>query len=182
MYIFLWIKHIWGKNCWCQLPGEELQGEEASYKHKEKIPLRIQSPVDNPDESDISKTVLTPYGKANVKEIRPDGMVVLQSNGMIAMNILNVCFSILNVNTIMVIFNSIIPPSTCLMFFEKIGNLRTTACQHSTWWKIPPHTHRRSTAWATLLQLETAWSQLQLLLEKNQVNPVAWHLYIHVNR
>ena len=34
------------------------------------------------EESDISKTVETPYGKATVREIRPDGMVILQPNGM----------------------------------------------------------------------------------------------------
>ena len=39
------------------------------------------TPVET-EESDISKTVETPYGKATVREIRSDEMVILQPTGM----------------------------------------------------------------------------------------------------
>ena len=74
-------QHVWGKGkCWCEVRGEELQGEHAP-DHKQTEALRIMTPVET-EESDISKTVETPYGKATVREIRSDGMVILQPNGM----------------------------------------------------------------------------------------------------
>ena len=79
--IYIMQQHVWGKGkCWCEVRGEELQGEHAP-DHKQTEALRIMTPVET-EESDISKTVETPYGKATVREIRSDGMVILQPNGM----------------------------------------------------------------------------------------------------